>query len=90
MVVSANRLTELCQHIMLATWDRDMPDYLGRAYDAACMLHENIASGALPSPARFERTRLRLEAAWTRYEGGAVRRMGAIDQMVADMETRAA
>jgi hypothetical protein len=90
MVVSAYRLTELCQRIMLATWDRDMPDYLGRAYDAACMLRESIMSGALPSPARFERTRLRLESAWTRYQDGADRRVGAIDRMVTTMETRAA
>lgn len=90
MVVSADHLTELCRHIMLATWDRDIPDYLGRAYDAACMLCEDMRAGTLPSPARFERTRLRLESAWRRYEGGMARPVRAFDRRAAAMEPRAA
>jgi hypothetical protein len=90
MVVSADRLTELCRHVMLATWDRDIPDDLGRAYDAACMLCEDMRAGTLPSPARFERTRLRLESAWARYEGGVVRHVRVINHMAGGMEPRAA
>jgi hypothetical protein len=90
MVVSTYRLTELCQHIMLATWDRDLPDDLGRAYDAACMLREEIAAGSGPSSARVEQICLWLELAWSRYEVAVVRQRRVISRMAAVTQARAA